>query len=82
MEDLKDGGGGVRNVLLVNVIKGGPGGDRDVGEGGGGNGGGLGGNAIDVAKIIYNIIARLITENGLKLSYLLQQHYCKIVLLN
>ena len=32
LEDLKDGGSGVRNVLLVNVIKGGPGGDGDVGD--------------------------------------------------
>jgi len=41
LEDLEDGGGGVRNVLLVDVIKGRPEGDRDVGEGGGGNDGGL-----------------------------------------
>jgi len=41
LEDLKDGGSGVRNVLLVDIIKGGPGGDRDVGEGGGGDDGGL-----------------------------------------
>jgi len=41
LEDLKDGGSGVRNVLLIDVIKGGPGGDGDVGEGGGGNDGGL-----------------------------------------
>jgi len=41
LEDLKDGGGGVRNVLLVDVIKGRPGGNRDVGEGGRGNNGGL-----------------------------------------
>ena len=41
LEDLKDGGGGVRNVLLVDVIKGGPGGDGDVREGGGGDDGGL-----------------------------------------
>jgi len=41
LEDLKDGGGGVRNVLLVDVIKGGPGGDGDVGEGRGGDDGGL-----------------------------------------
>ena len=27
LEDLKDGGGGVRNVLLIDVIKGRPGGD-------------------------------------------------------
>ena len=44
LEDLKDGGGGVRNVLLVDVIKGGPGGDGDVGEGGGGDDGGLRGS--------------------------------------
>jgi len=41
LEDLKDGGGGVRNVLLVDVIKGGPGGNGDVREGGGGDDGGL-----------------------------------------
>jgi len=41
LEDLKDGGGGVRNILLVYVIEGGPGGDGDVGEGRGGNDGGL-----------------------------------------
>jgi len=41
LDDLKDGSSGVRNVLLVDVIKGGPGGDRDVGEGGGGDDGGL-----------------------------------------
>jgi len=41
LEDLEDGGGGVRNVLLVDVIKGGPGGDGDVGKGGGGDDGGL-----------------------------------------
>jgi len=41
LEDLKDGGGGVRNILLIDVIKGGPGGDQDVGEGRGGDDGGL-----------------------------------------
>ena len=41
LEDLEDGGSGVRNILLVDVIKGGPGGNGDVEEGGGGNGGGL-----------------------------------------
>jgi len=41
LKDLKDGGGGVRNVLLVDVIKGGPGGSGDVGEGRGGDDGGL-----------------------------------------
>jgi len=44
LEDLKDGGGGVRNILLVDVIKGRPGGDRDVREGGGGDDGGLRGS--------------------------------------
>jgi len=44
LEDLEDGGGGVRNVLLVYVIKGRPGGDGDVGEGGGGDDGGLRGS--------------------------------------
>jgi len=42
LEDLKDGGGGVCNVLLIDVIKGRPGGDRDVGEGGRDDNGGLG----------------------------------------
>ena len=37
LEDLEDGGSGICNILLVNVIKGGPGGDGDVGEGRGGN---------------------------------------------
>jgi len=41
LEDLKDGGGGICNILLVDVIKGGPGGNRDVGEGRGGDDGGL-----------------------------------------
>ena len=41
LEDLKDGGSGVCNVLLIDVIKGGPGGDGDVGEGGGGGDGRL-----------------------------------------
>jgi len=41
LEDLKDGGGGIRNVLLVDVIKGRPGGAGDVGEGRGGDDGGL-----------------------------------------
>jgi len=35
LKDLKDGGGGVRNVLLIDVVKGGPGSDGDMGEGGG-----------------------------------------------
>ena len=42
LEDLEDGGSGVRNALLVDVIKGRPGGDRDVGEGRGGDDGRLG----------------------------------------
>jgi len=41
LKDLKDGSGGICNVLLVNIIKGGPGGNRDVREGGRGNGSGL-----------------------------------------
>jgi len=41
LKDLKDGSGGVRNVLLVDVVKGGPGSDGDVGEGGGGDDSGL-----------------------------------------
>jgi len=41
LEDLKDGGGGVHNVLLVDVIKGRPGGDGDVGEGRRGDDSGL-----------------------------------------
>jgi len=44
LEDLKDGGSGVHNVLLVDVIKGGPGGDGDMREGGGGDDGGLRGS--------------------------------------
>ena len=42
LKDLKDCGGGICNVLLVNIIKGRPGGDRDVGKGGGGDNSGLG----------------------------------------
>jgi len=41
LEDLKDGSGGVRNVLLIDVVKGGPGSNGDMGEGGGGDDGGL-----------------------------------------
>ena len=41
LEDLKDGSSGVRNVLLIDIIKGGPGGDRDMGKGRGGNSSGL-----------------------------------------
>jgi len=44
LEDFKDGGGSIGNVLLVYVIKGRPGGDGDMGEGGGGDNGGLGGS--------------------------------------
>ena len=41
VENLKDGGGGVGDVLLVNVIKGRPRSDRDLGKGGGGDDSGL-----------------------------------------
>ena len=41
LEDLKNCSSSVCNILLVNIIKGGPGGDRDVGKGGGGDDGGL-----------------------------------------
>ena len=41
LENLEDGGGGVRNVLLIDVIKGGPRGNRDVGEGRRGDDSGL-----------------------------------------
>jgi len=41
LEDFKDGGGSVGDVLLVYIIKGRPRGDGDVGEGGGGNNGGF-----------------------------------------
>ena len=41
LEDLKDGSGGIHNVLLRNVIKGGPGGNGEVREGGKGGGGRL-----------------------------------------
>jgi len=41
LEDLENCSGGVCNVLLVNVIKGGPGGDGDVGKGRGGDDGGF-----------------------------------------
>jgi len=44
LEDLKDGGGGISNVLLIYVIEGGPGGNRDMGKGGGGDDGGLRGS--------------------------------------
>jgi len=41
LEDLKDGSSSVRNVLLIDIIKGGPGGDGDMGKGRGGNSSGL-----------------------------------------
>ena len=41
IENLKDCSGGVGDVLLVYVIKGRPGSDRDLGKGGGGDDGGL-----------------------------------------
>jgi len=41
LKDLKDGGGGVHNILLIDVVKGRPGSDGDMGEGGGGDDGGL-----------------------------------------
>ena len=44
LEDFKDGSGGIRNVLLIDVIKGRPRGNQDVGEGGGGDDGGLRGS--------------------------------------
>jgi len=44
LEDLKDGGSSVSNVLLIYVVKGGPGSNGNVGEGRGGDDGGLGGS--------------------------------------
>jgi len=41
LEDFKDGGGGISDVLLIYVIKGRPRSDGDMGEGGGGDDGGL-----------------------------------------
>ena len=41
LEDFKNGCGGIGDVLLVDVIKGQPGSDRDLGEGRGGNYNGL-----------------------------------------
>jgi len=41
VEDFEDSSGSVSDVLLVDVIKGGPGGDRDVGEGRGGDNSGF-----------------------------------------
>jgi len=42
LEDFEDSGGGVGDVLLIYVIEGRPGSNRDVGEGRGGDNGGLG----------------------------------------
>jgi len=42
LKDLEDGSGGIHNILLVDVIKGRPGGNGDVGESGGDDDGGLG----------------------------------------
>jgi len=42
LKGLEDSSSGICNVLLVDVIKGGPGGDRDVGKDGGGDDSGLG----------------------------------------
>jgi len=42
LEDLKDGSSGICNILLIGVVKGGPGSDGDMGEGGGGDDSGLG----------------------------------------
>ena len=42
IENLEDSGSGIGDILLVNVIKGRPGSDRDLGKGGGGDDGGLG----------------------------------------
>jgi len=44
LEDLKDSGGGVGDILLIYVIKGRPGSNGDVGEGGGDDSGGLRGS--------------------------------------
>jgi len=44
LEDFEDRGSGVSDVLLIYVIEGGPGSNRDVGKGGGGNDGGLRGS--------------------------------------
>jgi len=41
LDDFKDGSSGVRNILLIDVIKSRPGGDRDVGEGRGDDDSGL-----------------------------------------
>ena len=42
VENLKDGGGGIGDVLLINIVKGRPGSNRDLGKGGGGDDGGFG----------------------------------------
>jgi len=41
LKDLKDGSGGICNVLLIDIVKGRPGSNRDMGEGGGGDDGRL-----------------------------------------
>jgi len=41
LKDFKDGSGGIYNVLLIDVVKGRPGSNRDVGEGRGGDSSGL-----------------------------------------
>ena len=41
IENLKDSGGSIGDVLLVNVVKGQPGSDRDLGKGRGGDDSGL-----------------------------------------
>jgi len=41
LKDLEDGSSGIRNVLLIDVVKGGPGSNGDMGEGRGGNDSGL-----------------------------------------
>ena len=42
VKNLKDCGGGVGDILLINIIEGRPGSDRDLGKGGGGDDSGLG----------------------------------------
>jgi len=42
VKDLKDSGSGVGEVLLIDVVNGRPGGDRDLGKGGGSDDGRLG----------------------------------------
>jgi len=41
LEDLKDGGGGVCNILLIDIVKGRPRSDGDMGKGGGDDSSGL-----------------------------------------